>query len=174
MAAESTYTPIATVTSTGSTATVSFTSISSTYTDLFIAISARSSQAINTSNMYVQFNSDTGANYSSTRITGDGSTTISQRDANTDYPPIGNIPGNNTAASTFGDVYININNYANANKRKAYLCRSGAATSTSGKVWISAGLWRNTAAITSVQIVCDGISNFSSGSTFTLYGIKAA
>jgi hypothetical protein len=35
-------------------------------------------------------------------------------------------------------------------------------------------LWRNTAAITSVEVNTGGVSTFATGSTFSLYGIAAA
>ena len=65
---------------------------------------------------------------------------------------------------------IDIMNYSNATTFKTCLVRAGAANNST---LATVGLWRNTAAITSVSITCDG-ANFVIGSTFSLYGIKAA
>ena len=62
-------------------------------------------------------------------------------------------------------------NYANTTTFKTNVSRSSAATVD---VILYAGLYRSTAAITSITLVLSGSQSFTSGSTFTLYGIKAA
>jgi hypothetical protein len=158
----STYTPIATNTLTSSTATVTFSSISGVYTDLIIALSAQDTG----DTFSLRFNSDTGSNYSRTRLLGNGSVASSVSQANTTF-----ITSNYVGAppSGFSTSLVNINNYSNSTTFKTVLTRSGAASSGVSE---TVGLWRNTAAITSISILAG--SNFEVGSTFTLYGIKAA
>jgi hypothetical protein len=65
---------------------------------------------------------------------------------------------------------IHILNYSNTTTYKTGLGRSGFAT---GIVLMNTGVWRSTSAVTSVKLLNTG-NDFSSGTTVTLYGIKAA
>jgi hypothetical protein len=69
-------------------------------------------------------------------------------------------------------VLLQFMNYSNATTYKTVLSRSNVAASAS--VSANVGLWRNTAAITSIKLYVYPSYNFVAGSTFTLYGIKAA
>ena len=162
-----TYEPIATNTLTSTSTSVSFTSIPGTYTDLICIISGRSSSGTN----YYQFkfNSDTGSNYSRTAITGTGSSATSERYSNETvaYPIITPIP---TGTSEFDTSIIHIFNYSNTTTNKTFIGRGNNAASN---VSATVGLWRSTSAITQIDIT-PFTSTFASGSTFTLYGIKAA
>lgn len=161
-----TYEPIATTTlSNGTTQSVTFSSISGSYTDLVLVCSA--SNATSARNLLLRLNSDTGTNYSNTRIFGDGSAAYSDRDTSTTYMYIG-INGNST--TDFTTHIINLQNYSNSTTYKTAIARSSYATAY---VDSYVGLWRNTSAITSIEITT-GAVNWRSGSTFTLYGITAA
>jgi hypothetical protein len=162
----STYTPIATTTLASTAASYTFSSIPSTYTDLVVVVSARNTTATYTA--VIRLNGDSGANYSSTQLYGDGSTAGSNRD--TARGQIDNIyaASSGDAANVFSTTLVHIMNYSNATTYKTVLSRSNLTVQTAASV----GLWRNTAAITSVGIF--SASNFAIGSTFTLYGIKAA
>jgi hypothetical protein len=156
----STYEPIATQTL-GSTATsVTFSSITGTYTDLVLIFGGKGSTG---GNVTFQFNSDTGSNYSSTIIYGDGSSAGSVRGSNQTSMNIGST-GTDISTDTFS-----IMNYSNSTTYKTVLGRYSRADEVGSKV----GLWRSTSAITSIVVGVSG-GNFSIGSTFTLYGIKAA
>jgi hypothetical protein len=64
---------------------------------------------------------------------------------------------------------INIQNYSNSTTYKTVLARSNnAATGTDATV----ALWRSTSAITSIDYYLNS-GSWATGSTFTLYGIKA-
>lgn len=163
----STYTPIATTTLGTTSSLVTFSSIPSTYTDLVVVISGR----ITTGVSYYQFkyNSDTGSNYSRTGITGTGSSATSERYGNETigYPILTPLP---TATSTFDISIVHIMNYANTTTYKTYIGRGNDA---GNNVTATVGLWRSTSAINRIDI-SPYASTFTSGSTFTLYGIKAA
>lgn len=163
MAAGSTYTPIATTTLSGSTASYTFTSIPSTYTDLVLVIMAANSTG---SNFEVTFNSDTGSNYSRTQLAGNGSSATSARESNyTSYRTLSTPSG----TSTYAIATFNIMNYSNTTTYKTLLDRGGYA---SDQTYAQVGLWRSTAAINSIRLLTG--SNLSAGTTFTLYGIQAA
>jgi hypothetical protein len=160
-----TYEPIATTTvSGGSTTSVTFNSIPSTYTD--IVIIGLASVDTNAANLWLRLNGDSGTNYSCTRLFADGASVYSDRYTSISQLNIGIIGESSTAFTTH---IINVQNYANATTNKTAIARSGYAT---GYVDSYVGLWRNTNAINSIQISSG--QNFRSGSIFTIYGIKAA
>jgi len=161
MAAGSTYTPIATTTLGSAAASVTFSSISG-YTDLVMIFDGLSGSSNNVS---LQFNSDTSSNYSSTRVRGTGTAAESSRWTN-----ITQMYGSNTDTSGRSSVIWNIQNYANSTTYKTAICKGGGS---GGEASAYVGLWRNTAAITSVTVIISA-TTFNTGSTFTLYGIAAA
>ena len=168
MAAGATYEKIATTTLGSNQATITFSSISASYTDLVLIVSAQQTPALNT--QYIRLNSDTGSNYSYSILTGNGSTVLSARNNNSDawYSGYYGVP----PTDSYGIEIYNFQNYANTTTYKTGLSRTNRA---SGGLDTMASLWRNTAAITSITYGITGISAFlTSGSTFTLYGIAAA
>ena len=166
-----TYDKIATTTLTSTQATVTFSSISGSYTDLVLVMSYRSDRASNQSYPNIRFNSDTGSNYSNTFLYGDGTSAISSRNSNQTSLALYEAVGNTATASVFAPVIVNINNYSNTTTNKNILVRGGS-TISGGIVSTQVGLWRSTSAITTI-LIYDGNSgtNIFSGSTFTLYGI---
>jgi len=162
MAAGNTYESIATQTLGSATASVTFSSIPGTYTDLRIIYATTASADAGN---YIRYNSDSGSNYSRTNLYGNGSSAGSDRQTSQT-----GIYGPFTMSSAITSNTIDIMNYSNATTFKTCLVRAGAANNST---LATVGLWRSTAAITSVVITCDG-ANFASGSTFSLYGIKAA
>ena len=163
MAAGSTYTPIATTTLGSAVNSVTLNSFSG-YTDLKLVVNASYSAEDYTC---LQFNSDTANNYSETPIKGDGSTVASGRASNRAFIFTQAVAGTNVPFM----VQSNFMNYSNSTTYKTVLSRSDCA---SRDVTASVGLWRSTAAITSIKIYGLTGANFQVGSTFTLYGIAAA
>ena len=165
MAAGSTYTPIATTTLGTAAASYTFSSISGSYTDLVLVVAGTNTSAGGRS-MTLVFNSDTGTNYSSTYLSGDGSAASSGRYTSTAYI--------DTAASihqsTISNAIVQIQNYSNATTYKTALTRGNNSAVV---VRTSVGLWRSTSAITSVKVGLTA-DNWAVGTTFTLYGIAAA
>lgn len=164
----STYTPIATTTLGSAAASVTFSSIASTYTDLVLV--ANYSLNVSNASLWCRVNSDTGSNYSYTRLSGNGSSATSGQGSNETQA---RITADTTAqgASTRQMVTLNFMNYANTTTNKSFLTRYGSVGGTEAFI----DLWRSTSAINSIQIkYFDGTAAIESGSTFTLYGIKAA
>lgn len=170
-----TYEPIQTFTATGSEATITFgtgATIPQTYTDLILV--CQPSVVSGNDNMRIRVGDssvDTGSNYSYTVMTGNGSTATSARAANetsflTDYNGyMGTVAGATAKV-------INFQNYSNTTTYKTALTRSNRADTG---VDAMVGLWRSTAAIKIMTLFINGgATTFKSGSTFTLYGVKAA
>ena len=162
----STYTPIATTTLGSAAASVTFSSISGSYTDLVLIVSHTGTLA--TAEARLQLNSDTGSNYSWTQLYGNGSSAASYRASNvSNLPLLPNEASSTTAPST---MIVNLQNYSNTTTNKTLIYRSGI---TSLATTANVGLWRNTSAITSIYLFTSA-STFATGSTFTLYGVKSA
>ena len=158
-----TYEPIATHTLGSAAADYTFSSIAGTYTDLIVILNA--SQTTAGFSTLMRFNSDTGSNYSGTAIAGSGSAATSSRTTSSTSIYLG-YQGTTTIFTTI----VQIQNYSNSTTNKTCLTRKNQSDSF---VEAMAGLWRNTAAITSITLLPES-GNFATGSTFTLYGIKAA
>lgn len=159
-----TYEPIATTTLTGNQNTITFSSIPSTYTDLRMVAFLR---MVNTNvvNEYWRFNGDAGTNYSQTRLVGDGSTAFSSTQSNSSSAL-------QNYTYTPGLTIVDIFNYAGSTF-KTLLWQSNADANGSGNVARHVGLWRSTSAITSITWQNAG-DTYTTGTTITLYGIKAA
>lgn len=163
-----TYDCIATTTLGSDTATVSFTNISGNYTDL-VLVTDFATDSAGTYNHYLQFNSDTGSNYSHTVLYGNGTAAGSARQSNTTAIYAG------TWSSAIGTsdreiVIIAISNYSNTTTFKTTLARWNSATVETG---VGVGIWRSTSAITSILFKGYATAKYKAGSTFTLYGVKA-
>ena len=161
-----TYTPIASQTLGSAAASVTFSSIPGTYQDLRLVISAGTS---GTDYLAIQYNGDTATNYSMTYLSGNGTAASSGRQTGMTYWQISAL---GTQTTTVGDsvITVDIENYAGTSTYKTGLSRANRA---SNGVDAIVGLWRSTAAINSILIKGTGF-NLATGSTFTLFGIKAA
>jgi hypothetical protein len=155
-----TYEPIATTTVSTAVATVTFSSISGTYTDLVLVFNGTTTA--DNQNFGLRYNNDSSALYSYTMVYGDGSSASSYRTTNDTLSYLGNT---GTANST---TIAQIMNYANTTTYKTALSR----TQNSNYVLAYVTMWRSTAAINRIDAI--STSTFASGSTFTLYGIKSA
>ena len=164
MPAGKTYIPIATTTLTSAQATIDFTSISGSYTDLILVTDFSVTSA---GDFYLRVNSDTGSNYSVTRLIGDGTSAVSTRSSSVGY-----ITPNYNSDQTSQRVIQTwlFQNYSNTTTNKTILCRYNNAAR---QAVAAVGLWRSTAAISSINIARSA-GNFDIGSTFTIYGITSA
>ena len=159
----STYVPIATQTLGSSQSSVTFNSFSG-YTDLRLIISATASSLVNGR---MQFNGDSSSGlYSTTVMYGTGSTAASTRQSGQNSIWLDNTD----TGSNVNTTIIEIMNYSNSTTYKTSLIRGSAAST---QIDAHVGLWRNTNAITSITLFPSS-GTYSTGSTFTLYGIKAA
>jgi hypothetical protein len=169
-AAGGSFESIATQVGTGSSATLTFSSIPSTYKHLQIRLIANDG-----SNNYValRFNGDTGANYAQHLLIGDGANVLAS--ANTLRSSAQFVGQAVATTSMVGASIIDIHDYGSTTKNKTIRTFHGWDTNNSGAdggiVRLTSALWLNTAAVTSITLLNLG-ANFSTTSVFSLYGIK--
>jgi hypothetical protein len=160
---------IATVTLTGTSTGITFTSIPSTYTHLQLRTVTINSTS---GNRLVQVGSsgsvDTGSNYYMHELWAGGSSTTSGSIIATDNIQMFYAPPSSTAlASSVTDIL----DYTNTNKTTLLKSFGGADLNGSGRITLSSGYWSNTATINTLKVYPSG-GNFEAGSRFALYGIK--
>ena len=165
-----TYEAIATVeVGSGGASSIAFTSIPATYTDLCLKASVRNTATSNVRNLPVTFNSSSSG-YSERLLYGDGSAAGSINRASSDFGYY-YVNAASSTANTFSNFELYIPNYAGSNNKSVsadFVAENNATAATDG---LHAGLWSNSAAITSINLSADGFL-FVEYSTATLYGIK--
>lgn len=170
MAAGTTYEAIATQTLASTANSITFSSIPGTYTDLVIVAIGQGYISPSYGNLQLQFNGDTGTNYSSTEFKELGGTVSSNRRSTQSNLFATSFLDWGTANQNVGHSIINIFNYANTTTFKSTISRGNIPPY---KTELNTGLWRSTAAITSINVSVND-TPINIGSIFTLYGIKAA
>jgi hypothetical protein len=161
-----TYTLISSVTvGSGGAASIDFTSIPATYTDLIIKLSGRGSSG-GESNITVVFNS--GSTYAGKRLYGNGSSPVS--DSTSQWGGFSNA--STFTASTFSNTEIYITNYTSSNAKSWSVDSVNETNATNALMAIGAQLWNGTGAITSITLTPDNA--FVQHSTAYLYGISNA
>jgi hypothetical protein len=172
----SSYESIASASGTGSSDTITFTSIPSTYQSLQLRCIQRGTGSVASLISYrISFNSVGGTSYDFHELTGDGSSASAAGFTNDSSIAIRNIVDRGLILSnTMTATIIDIHDYASTTRNKTVRYFAGFdSNSTSGRVTLGSGLFRNTAAISSITITNGGI-NLSTTSQFALYGIKGA
>jgi hypothetical protein len=161
-----TYEKIATTTLGSTQSSITFSSISSSYTDLRLALVAKCSAGA--ANMFLTFNNDSSALYSGTYIYGDGSSATSQRitgDTSFQITYSQGVPSSQPAFYEF-DIF----SYAGSTFKTA-LVGCSVDTNGAGSTQRSVHLYRSTSAINKLDLT---MSSFAVGTTATLYGILKA
>lgn len=162
-----TYEAIATVTvGSGGASTIDFTSIPATFTDLAVHISARNTSSFNAESALLSLNGSTSS-FSGIYLQGSGSATASGSFARFAF----NMPAGTSTASTFSNSYVYFPNYAGSSNKSYSFDSVTENNGTEAYATLFAGLWSNTAAITSITFTPSS-GNFAQYSTATLYGIK--
>jgi hypothetical protein len=162
---------IPSITLSSNTTTVTLSSIPQGYTDLRVVIVPASSSGTN--GIRMRINSDTGSNYSGTYLGGNGTSAASARDTSNTQMLISWYTGINT---TLGSQFYSLDfmNYTSTTTNKTVLMKTAASGNSTEA---SVGLWRSTSAITSLSFNINSFGSstgdFITGSTFSLYGIKA-
>jgi hypothetical protein len=163
-----TYKAIATVeVGSGGAAGMAFSSIPSTYTDLLIKLSTRTTGATG-ADVSLKFNSAT-TNYSYRDLEGNGSSVASYN--GTSFLWAGEANRGDATANTFANIEIYVPNYAGSNYKSISVDSVTENNGTLAYADLIAGLWSNTAAITAIDLILTS-GNHAQHSTATLYGIK--
>jgi len=162
-----TYEPIATTTLGSSASSITFSSIPATYTDLrVVLVGTASSGSAN-----LRFNSDTGANYSYTRLKGDGTSATSGRSTGNTQIYLSQGAG---PVSSMPDFFtIDVFSYAGSTYKTCLNTSNMNHNGTDEEVAAVVGLWQSTSAINTITL-SRNVGNYNTGTTATLYGIKAA
>lgn len=164
---------IATVTLSGSQSNIEFTNIPQTYTHLQIRGIGRDTIVGAVHSLNLQFNSNTGSNYTYHAITGDGATASSgSLSSQTNQYP-GYLTGANNTSSIFAATIIDILDYTNTNKFKTTRTISAGDGNGSGNVGLFSGAFLSTSAITSIKLLPYTSTNFVQYTSFALYGVLA-
>ena len=152
------YIPLATVTLGGSDADIVFSNIPATFKDLVLVIAGTSD---NNTGLYLRFNGDTGSNYTTVGMYGNGSSAIS-------YSQTLSFTNTNFISNTQGVNTVQLMDYSATDKHKTIL---GRASYGNNLAQAAAGRWANTAAINSITCFLDAGRTFQTGATFSLYGV---
>jgi hypothetical protein len=163
-----TYEKIATTTLGSAAASIDFTSIASSWTDLRFVLTGVNSALY--AGAYFRLNSDSGSNYSTTALYGNGTSATSYRSSNATQVDLFGAWGGNTSIPQMATV--DLFSYAGSTY-KTFLWTNPNDLNGNGVVTNGVGLWRSTSAVTAISIICS-TGNWNTGTTATLYGIKAA
>ena len=168
-----TYTLISSNVLSSSAASVTFSSIPATYTDLVLRISARSDNASVNDGLNMTFNGVGGTSYSRVMLRGNGTDATSVIASSTSsFQSVPNgIVGNIATSNTFGSIEIYVPSYLVSQNKPISYFGAGEENATTAFMGVYAGLFSNTSAVSS--IICSPINgtNFLSTSSFYLYGI---
>lgn len=161
-----TYDSIASASSLGGLSTVSFTSIPSSYTDLRLVVSARTSSA---TQLYLRFNADATTNYGTFSLLADGFSMAQYIDSGTSRINLTEVNTIGTNVSVFETWTIDVMNYA-ASRQKSCLI---SASQRNAQIMYKVATWTDFGAINTVEI---GVTagSFNAGSRVALYGILRA
>jgi hypothetical protein len=166
-----TYTLLETITvGAAGASSVTFNSIPSTgYTDLKIVMSVRSANASNFDNPRISINGSTST-FTRKEIYGESGSVGAEQPSDR---IIGNCPAANTTSNTFGSLEFYLPNYTSSNY-KTWSCDSVTENnSATNSMWLLAGLWSTTTAVSTIAVSLQTGGNFAQHSTFSLYGVSA-
>jgi hypothetical protein len=171
-----TYTLISSNVLASSAASVTFSAIPSTYTDLVLRISTRVDRAINGShNCQLTVNGSATSDYSQTNLAEFGVTINSTRASAGTFITTAST-GNSTTANTFSSNEFYFANYAGSTNKPLSVTdvvENNSSADFESQIAARAGLRSNTAAITSITLNTNGY-NYLTGSSFYLYGLKSS
>jgi hypothetical protein len=158
----------------GGAADITFSTIPSTYTDLVLRLSVRTSRSGTDvdDEIYIEFNGSGGTAYSVRMIEGNGSTARSVADTSQAKLTRGTAPTDDATSNTFSNTDYYIPNYAGSTNKSVSYDTVMENNATTSKALLVAGLWSNTAAITSIKVTALG--SFVQYSTAYLYGVSNA
>lgn len=155
----------------GGAASIDFTSIPGTYTDLMLVYSVRLTSAAS-EGVFITFNGNTSG-YSSRDLYGSGSgngASSTNPYGFTNKLFIGSTDSTAQTSNTFGSTLVYIPNYAGSSNKSVSADNVYENNATAAGIDVLAGLWSNTSAITSISTVSNN-GNFVQYSSATLYGI---
>jgi hypothetical protein len=166
----STYTLIASNVLSTAAASVTFSAIPSTYTDLVFRVSVRNS--LTQEDMLLRINNDSSTLYSRVQVRGNGTSASSSINSSQTSIKLENaVVGSGYTANTFSNHEIYIPNYTVSQNRQISSFAVIENNATEAFQIAHAGLYRSSTAITQVDLIASS-GTFVASSSFYLYGIK--
>ena len=141
----------------------------SQYLDLVVVAYARSSKSAADDTAYFRLNGDSGSNYASQHLSGDGSSATAWSSSSTTYIQQGAVPASTTGSNMFGAV-ISFLFDINSGKYKTIVSRGAADRDGAGNVDEWGSVWRSQDPVTTIFIGCTS-GNVLAGSRVDLFGI---
>ena len=172
--ANPTMTLISSQTLGGTTASVTFSSIPSTYNDLKLVVSARGDSISNWVKFNLNLNSDTATNYSDTNLVGNSSAATTSRQTSVTVDGSIAMSAATATASTFGSTEIYFPNYNSTGSKPFFdidVTEHNGVVATNVQTQAIAHLYRGASGISSITLT-PASGNFVQYSDFYLYGIK--
>jgi hypothetical protein len=168
-----TYTLISSNVLSTAAASVTFSSIPATYTDLVLRMSLRGSDGGGNQIYFDLINGTTTSIYSSMKFVGSTGSNTASRQTGVTFAADPLTGGSTYAANIFSSHEIYIPNYRISQSKPSFSFNVAEDNSTAPQMSINAGLWIDNAAITSFRIR-NVYANLVSGSSFYLYGVKSS
>lgn len=162
---------IASNTLSSSAASVTFSSIPATYTDLVCRVTARGTSTTTTEVLRLELNADASSLYSYTLLGGDGTSAFSSRGSALSYIENYYTSADGATANTFGSLELYLPSYTASQNKPMSVTAMAENNVSAVKIGATAGLYRSTSAITSIKFTFAS-NNIASGSSFFLYGLK--
>jgi hypothetical protein len=160
----------------GSAASVTFSSIPSSFRALRLMIAARSDRSAEVDTVSLRFNGDSGANYDTQAVFGNAASAAGSAARGGTNILAGNTEAANSRANVFAPSDVTIFQYNNSSIEKFLIGLTGSmgdvSADTDMLMTIRLGRWRSAAAITSITLLPTTGPNFVADSVFTLYGIS--
>ena len=167
------YDSIATTTvGSGGTASVTFSSIPTTYTHLQIRIFARTNRASTRDGVKLRFNGDSTSSYAQHNLYGDGSSAVATGYPNEPEAALDAVTAATGTANSFGTIIVDILNFSSTAKTTTVRSFGGLDNNGNGKINLTSNLWNKTDAVTSIYLAPYSGTLFNEYSSFALYGIK--
>lgn len=159
-----------TLTSSGA---LNFTSIPSTYTDIFITGQLRAAGGSYVENAWWQYNGDGGTNYGDMRAIAYSTSTYTNNNGTGETQNyFGAISGPGATSGLYTSICLMIHNYASTSH---YRANQTSQIAYNYEANYRTGNWLNlSSAINRIEFNCGGSSGFAAGTTITLWGIKEA
>lgn len=163
-----TMTLVSTITvGSGGAASIEWTDIPQTGTDLYVLFSLRSNRSANASGLNWTLNNSTSS-YSYKRLEG-RNTTVGNLSGSEQWP--NSFNGDTSTSSTFGNGQAYIPNYTSTIGKTVSIESVAENNAVDAQVHILNGLWNVTSAITSIKLTESSGNSFLQYSTASLYKI---
>lgn len=161
--------PLANKTLTSTAGAISLTSISGSYRDLLVVLNVSTNSGIGQVTWTI--NSDSGMNYETVIMEGNGSTATSKARGSANAWNFHAADVDTYLTTNPSVILLNFMDYSATDKHKTVLSRFSSPTGTSSGVGAAAHRWASTSAITSIAF--DFGSTLAIGSSIALYGVSA-